>query len=358
MREKFHTFDALRFFSFFLVYMSHLPYTLFPSLSFLKTKGDVGVYFFFGISGFLITYIIALEKKEKNTFDFKKYFIRRILRIWPLYYFILTFAFLTPLILSFIGLSSTNIGYEPNWLLSGLFLENYMIIYHNDFANVSPLPVLWSLCIEEHFYIIWGIALFFTKMNKIPYWILGIVIISNVSKVFFYQNSLMFKEILTNFDYFMYGAIPAFLYVNYKEKALEFIKNVPDLFKKGILLSTVIYVLSANHFSFNYKPLIDPIVLGLLFSSVLFIIMPQENGFKIKDSNVFSKLGVYTYGLYVFHPIIINLSVQLYRKSGLQLSEINLFMAIFVFSIVSVILASYVSYHFFEKHFLKLKSKF
>ena len=358
MREKFHTFDALRFFSFFLVFMSHLPYTLFPTLSFLKTKGDVGVYFFFVISGFLITYIILLEKKEKNTFDFKKYFIRRILRIWPLYYFILTFAFLTPLILSFIGLSSTNIGYEPNWLLSGLFLENYVIIYHNDFANVSPLPVLWSLCIEEHFYIIWGIALFFTRMNKIPYWILSIILISNLSRVFFYQNNVMFKEILTNFDYFMYGAIPAYLYVNYKENALEFIKKIPDVFKKGILTFTVIYVLAANHFSFAYKQLIDPIVLGMFFSAVIFIILPKENGFKIKDSNIFSKLGVYTYGLYVFHPIIINLSVQLYRKSGLQLSEIILFMVIFIFSIVCVILASYLSYHFFEKHFLKLKSKF
>jgi peptidoglycan/LPS O-acetylase OafA/YrhL len=358
MKEKFHSFDALRFFSFFFVFLSHLPYTLFPNYIFLKTKGDIGVDFFFLISGFLITYIILVEKKENSNFNFKKYFIRRILRIWPLYYFVILFAILTPYILSILGLASTNIGYKPNWWYSSLFLENYMIIQHNDFANVSPLPVLWSLCIEEHFYIIWGVLLFFSNIKKVPYWIITIIIISNISRLYFFQNHLLFKEILTNFDFFMYGAIPAYLYLNHKEKTIAFINKVPNILKTGIILFTLVFVFAANHYTYFAKSLVEANVLGILFSMILFIILPQNNNFKIKDISLFSKLGIYTYGLYVFHPITINLSIQLYNKSGLQLSETILFISILFFSLITVILASYISYNFYEKPFLKLKSKF
>ena len=166
-KEKFHSFDALRFFSFFIVFLSHLPYTLFNNLDFLNVDGTIGVYFFFTLSGFLITYILLFEKTTSNEFNFKNFFARRALRIWPLYYLVLLFAFCSSYIISLLHLPSSNVGYEPNWFMSSFFLENYMVIYHNEYANVSPLPVLWSLCVEEHFYIIWGVLLYFIKTKKV-----------------------------------------------------------------------------------------------------------------------------------------------------------------------------------------------
>ena len=71
-KEKFHSFDALRFFSFFIVFLSHLPYALFNNLTFLSVDGTIGVYFFFTLSGFLITYILLVEKASTNDFNFKK----------------------------------------------------------------------------------------------------------------------------------------------------------------------------------------------------------------------------------------------------------------------------------------------
>ncbi len=354
-RENFHTFDALRFFSFSLVFISHLPYTLFPKFNFIKTRGDIGVYFFFTLSGFLITYILLLEKKSTNTFDFKKYIKRRALRIWPLYYFILLFAFLSPIIISLIGLNSTSIGYNPNWLLSCLFLENYMVMFHNDFGNISPLPVLWSLCIEEHFYLIWGIILYFSKMEKILLWSFLIIIISSLSRWFFYINNILFKDILTNFDYFMYGAIPAYLYVNYKNKTLLFIDRISDSIKIIIVLITIIIVVSFSHFDFQLKQIIEPYIFGLLFSCVIFIVIPKNNKFKISDSNIVSKLGIYTYGLYIFHTIAINFFIKLNIKLNLHLSENYLFIFITGSSILTVIFTSIISYHLFEKKFLILK---
>src|SRR4051812_38990228 len=112
-REKFHTFDALRFFSFTMVFMSHLPYSFFPGFSFLRLRGDVGVNFFFTLSGFLITYIILVEKQALGNFSFKRYMTRRILRIWPLYYLMVLFAAATPLLLALVGIVGNDVGYEP-----------------------------------------------------------------------------------------------------------------------------------------------------------------------------------------------------------------------------------------------------
>ncbi len=99
-----------------------------------------------------------------------------------MYFLILLFAFLSTYIIDFLKLSSSNVGYDPNWILSCLFLENYQIMYHNEFANVSPLPVLWSVCIEEHFYIIWVFIIAFSNLKKIPYFIFGLIIVAFISR--------------------------------------------------------------------------------------------------------------------------------------------------------------------------------
>lgn len=354
-REKFHTFDALRFFSFFLVFLSHLPYRLFPQFDFLQTRGDIGVSFFFTLSGFLISYILLAEKSAVGNFDFRKYMARRILRIWPLYYLVLLFAFCTPYILSILGLTQGNGGYEPNWFFSAAFLENYMMIYHNDFANVSPLPVIWSLCIEEHFYIIWGLILYFTKAKNIPYWILGIVITSIISRFVFDWNGWIFKEILTNFDAFMFGAIPAYLYVFHRDVLLEKINSVGFAVKVLWVSITLVFTFGAYHFDYPYQKFIEPIVLGMLFMGILLLMLPKENKFKIGNRNLFSRLGVYTYGLYLFHIIFINLMIKLFQKTDWNTNDFTKMFLISFSSLLGTIVVAICSYHFFEKQFLRLK---
>ena len=80
-RRYFHTFDALRFFSFLLVFFQHLPGSGFRIVDFFQKSGEVGVSFFFVLSGFLITYILLYEKTTKEKIKLKNFFIRRILRI-------------------------------------------------------------------------------------------------------------------------------------------------------------------------------------------------------------------------------------------------------------------------------------
>lgn len=352
-KENFHSLNALRFFSFFIVFLSHLPYSLFGKLEFLQIEGALGVYFFFILSGFLITYILLNQK----VMNFKKFFARRVLRIWPMYFLIILFAFLSSFIIGFLKLSSSNVGYEPNWLMSCLFLENYKIIYHGDYGNVSPLPVLWSVCIEEHFYIIWGLLIVFINKKKIMQTIIAVIIISFVSKYFFYQNNLLFKDILTNFDYFMYGAIVAYLFTYKKEKTISFINNLPKIIKAIVILMSIIYIFTFHYISFQYDALVLSIITGVLFTSVLMIFLPQENNtFKISSNAIFSKLGLYTYSLYLNHAIIISLLIQVFKKMNLDFK--NYYLLFIILSLVATILASKITYNLIEKPFLNMKKKF
>jgi len=357
-RKKFHTFDFFRFFAFFKVFLLHLPIVAFQFFNFVKSGGEIGVYFFFVLSGFLITYIILHEKQQTGTINLKNFMSRRILRIWPLFYIMILFAFVTPKILGVLNLSSSSEGYAPDWLLSVLFLENYKMIFTNSFPNVSPLRVMWSLCVEEHFYIIWGVALYCIRLKKAHLLIIVAIIIANISRLVFYVNDLPFLDVFTNLDYFAYGAIPALLLIDKENQVIEFIKNIPLLYKKAFLLLTILYVIISPNFEFPFKILIEPTIYGLLFCTSIFLILPEDSKIRASDRNIFSILGIYTYGLYLTHTIIINLFVKIFEKLKLSIDEIWNAILFGILTLVFTIIASIISYKLIEKPFLRLKKYF
>lgn len=355
-KQHFESFDALRFISFLVVFFSHLPYNKFNKLLFFQLDGTIGVNFFFILSGFLITYILLFEKKINGTINLKQFFIKRTLRIWPLYFAVVLFAFFSSFLIKIIGLPTSDVGYYPNWIMSCLFLENYMVIYHNCFANVSPIPVTWSLCIEEHFYIIWGIFLYFTKIKRVVPLIIMLIIVGFISRFIFAQNNWLFKDIFTNIDYFMYGAIPAYLYVNNTKKFNDYVLAIPKTIKTLVILFSVFLIFVTSHYGFEYSNLIEPIAYGIIFTSVLIIFIPLNNDFKISSRFLFSKLGKYTYSLYLTHIIVINFYIQLFLKANWSFEK-NYFLFI-VLAILTTILTSFLSYQIIELPFLKLKNYF
>lgn len=347
-RVHFHTFDSLRFLSFLLVFFHHSPVPKENFLHFFSKAGGIGVSFFFVLSGFLITYILILDKLNNERILLKKFFKRRILRIWPLYYAMVLFAFCTPFIIKFLHLSSSSEGYEPHWFFTITFLENYVIMYKESFPNVSPLRVMWSLCIEEHFYIIWGLIFYFISLRNIPKLIIFSIITSFIFKIIYGIYNISTLDILTNIDMFAFGAIPAYLFVFYKE-FISKIEQIPAIYKYSFALFVLlIIVLASNNLLFS-ETILNSVIFGMLFSVLILFTLGERNAFKISDQSILTWLGKYTYGLYLFHTICINFFDKIANNYNLS------WYIIILMSFVTTVFLSFLSYHLFEKQFLKLK---
>jgi peptidoglycan/LPS O-acetylase OafA/YrhL len=351
-RQHFHSFDAFRFFSFLIVFIHHIPIPENTFFHYFTKSGAVGVVFFFVLSGFLITYILLQEKTIKKEISFKKFFLRRILRIWPLFYAMILFAFLTPYILDFFHISYSNEGYKPNWLMSTLFLENYKMIITDSFPNISPLRVMWSLCIEEHFYIIWGILISVIPFKKVPHLIIISILFANISRIIYSVFGLATLDLFTNIDYFAFGAIPAYILI-FKNQILQKIENFHFSIKYFIVIIALTITFGIPNIKWEWINLIAPTFYGIFFSTTILFTLPQKNNLKIRDNFWISKLGIYTYGLYLFHTIVINFLIHIRIPIFNQHWGLLL-----IFSLAITILLSFISYHIFEKQFLKLKTYF
>ncbi len=151
------------------------------------------------------------------------------------------------------------------------------------------------------------------------------IIIAIVSRFIFVQQGWSTIDIFTNIDTFAYGAIPAFLLVRYKEKFENKITGI-KLIYRVISVIFVIFAVTFYHY-LNTSPAIDELVFAglfcILFTILITIAVPQQNELKVGRKNVFTRMGKYTYGLYLYHPIVISLLIQVFKKFNLNTDSIS-----------------------------------
>ncbi|MGZ3903945.1 MAG: acyltransferase family protein, partial [Bacteroidia bacterium] len=183
-RIYFKNFDVLRFAAAYLIVLLHCFFgwkaffghpdfitsgmsgPMIEKLELIVNNFSFGVDIFFLISGFLITYLLLSEKETTGKIDVLKFYIRRALRIWPLYFVMILIG---PL------LSYFFLEQSPGYLFHFLFVGNFDVIYH---GTKSPATDhLWSICIEEHFYLICPLILFLIPVKSIPQTLLSIILI-------------------------------------------------------------------------------------------------------------------------------------------------------------------------------------
>jgi peptidoglycan/LPS O-acetylase OafA/YrhL len=149
--------DILRFFAFLAVFATHVAYHSLFGLNAAGLAGSFGVDLFFALSSYLITRLLLRERLVAGHVDVRSFYMRRILRIWPLYFFYLALAFCVSRLIYAHGNRAfvNTIGYiSPGYFLTLFFLcGNFaMGIWGEVGLLLSPL---WSLCVEEQFYLVW-----------------------------------------------------------------------------------------------------------------------------------------------------------------------------------------------------------
>jgi len=223
--------DGFRFFAVIAVIFHHIFVS--EILDYFPF-GLFGVNVFFVISGFLITEILLREKLNNIPYKqiFKTFFLRRTLRIFPLYYlYILICLILVP-----------QITFEYiNWLLS--YSINFWITINNKLA-FWYFTHLWSLGVEEQFYIFWPFLIIFIPLKRIKHFLVLLILFSvflRISNTFFIENFKLFNYtmLFTSLDCFAAGALLAYLKTFELNKLINFLKN-----KYLIIIALVIFILN------------------------------------------------------------------------------------------------------------------
>jgi peptidoglycan/LPS O-acetylase OafA/YrhL len=369
----FHTFDAFRFFAFFKVFIFHIPFVFIRDSEPLKAwysdhirhGGGVGVSFFFVLSGFLITYILTHEKIQTDTVNLKRFFLRRAFRIWPLFYFLVLIAlFIPPNFAESSGFYMNGGGYVPDWRFSLTFTENYKSILMDGGPRTTPLSVFWSLCIEEHFYLIWMIVFFFLKRKFIPIFLILSVVLAWVFRAFhgdiYHTENVVNNDLFTNLDYFaISGLLGYFVALNY-DKVSEFVLKIPIFFRMlyiGLVVVILLFqkAIFAHHTWF--LAVFQYTIYALMFTGLLLIFIPQKGQLRISNNSVFARLGRISYGLYVYHIIWIHVMYKIYLDHRIELNNWSHYLLFTSIVFAATVLTSYLSYRFFEMPILRLREK-
>lgn len=350
--------DGLRFLSFFIVFLCHSSAEVinnlkdggfvFTTLKFgVFQSAQLGVSFFFVLSGFLITYLLIAEQKKRGRVDVKLFYVRRALRIWPLYFALLIFNFtILPLIVSI------NL---PDPLLYFLFLSNFDVIATGGVNNLTDIT--WSVAIEEQFYFVWPLLFFLLNPRYYRFIFPTIIIISAGFRFKYgYVPSVRYFHTFSVMSELAIGGLSAYLAFNFP-RFIDFFRTMPSwllLFAYSLILPLLIF----NRFLYAYST-IGKIVLGVV---IAFIILEQNYSknsiVKMERLKTISEWGRYTYGLYLLHPLVIFFVLLLAQKQGWDSTAIlpGIFIGIVCFA-VSVFVC-YLSYNYFEKPFLDLKKRF
>lgn len=147
------TLDGLRFLAFLLVLIHHLPRSPVPVLGYLHDQGWVGVHIFFALSAYLLARILVLEWKTRGDLSIWRFYARRCLRLWPLYY-----IFCTAILLYVIVSDSLLPGHTGRYLGLMSFVDNIV----SGLTWYNPIPWtahLWTISLEEQFYLIFPLLL-------------------------------------------------------------------------------------------------------------------------------------------------------------------------------------------------------
>ncbi len=325
-------------------------------------NGTAGVYMFFVLSGFLITYLLLKEKEKTGTINVLFFYARRALRIWPLYYAIVLFAvFIYPVIKGYFN-ANASLNYDPIYYF--FFLGNFDVIHIERFYNgVMPgfLEVTWSVSIEEQFYLIWPLLFIIVPKKHYVYIFYSIIIISLGFQYYCDLNNFHFngRHTLSVLYLLSMGGLTAY-YVMYSKKFMEVGRELPRSLIVLIYIIGVFLFLSksilGNEKEINHIFL--SLLLALFFAFVIFDQNFCRNSFFKFSSNAFiTKWGKYTYGLYMLHNIA---GIMVFGIGKLLRIDSSGVLVSFLFGLMTLLLSfllSYLSYHLFEKRFLEWKKK-
>jgi peptidoglycan/LPS O-acetylase OafA/YrhL len=344
--------DGLRGYAVISVLLFHLNihYHLESKLSYLFFYGWLGVQVFFVLSGFLITNIL-LESKKSNNY-FKSFYIRRTLRIFPIYYILFTLMILYSL------LTRLEIKDYPYYIF---YSQNYLLALHF-WAPKFPtfFNHTWSLAVEEQFYLIWPLLVFYlNKKTLVPFcfFLISLAICAKIYISFLIPgNPICWTNLISNFDFLIGGGLIAIFIRNIS------IAKIKKYLIYIVILTIILYFIICKSFNIHlfWKARIDLTLMeGHLFLllTLPIILLTLVNLIDEKiglfsflfSNNILLFIGKISYGVYLYHNICYFM-VDKYSNQGFLCNSFLKILSTFIISIGSWFLI--------EKKILPFKNRF
>ncbi len=362
--------NALRFFAALLVVLHHAE-TLRKDngLSNLESfglfrNGGNAVTFFFVLSGFLITYLLLKEEGRSGTISVKDFYLRRVLRIWPLYFLMVVIGTLImPLFVNVFHIDyQMPYTFGQVWYYFVFFLPGLASFY---FGN-NVLEPLWSIGVEEVFYLFW--APLFKKARRMLLPVLVGIIVLKLSLMFIgthYLNSELFNYIMRTFRFeaMAIGGLGAY-FVYHRQKPLVELTIYRKGFQAAIYGLLVSFLLCGSSLELSLwriffdMPMASNLLLDAMFLYLIIgVALIDHNLFKFR-SKWLSNLGEISYGIYMYHLLVVLGVVFVLKKYLSHAGIITGSLVYYSTLLTTVILLSYISKKYFEDYFLRLKNKF
>lgn len=323
--------------------------------------GWLGVDLFFVLSGYLITDILLRTVESKNFL--RNFYMRRVLRILPLYVFVLIIClYVLPQLISSIHIDY----YQDNQVWFWTFTQNWLFIFKSPIG--SPIIMhFWSLAVEEQFYLVWPFIILWVKKPKPLLWIsflmLVAVMILRVVLWRFQIEDLAYDSLytFTRIDGICVGCMVA-LILRVNPGLLEKYRYIVVLTLAG--LNFIIYFLNFNSPArFPYLAFVGYTTFAILFGILLYECITRDSKWiKILFANKPLRFfGRISFGFYVYHwPVYLVLFPYL-RDVLIEEALLNSSVAQWISAIVATLTSlglSVLSYRYFESYFLRLKKHY
>ena len=325
--------------------------------------GKIGVALFFSLSGFLITSLLFNELEATRTVRLKDFYIRRILRIWPLYYWVVLLGLL---VLNRIpALKIPGLSDEMYQHMTWLGLLNVLLIIPNFTHFYIPYSdQRWSIIVEEQFYLIQPAVMRIFRSRRaliVVFCLLAFSseIVRGIVRVLHLERHISaavlgaVREQLAYLGCIAVGCLASTLI--YKRESL--LKSVLfSLPVQWLVLAGLVGLTMTSFYVLRDEEGIDLRIYCVLFSIVVVNgALNPRNIFRL-ETPVLNFLGKISYGIYMYHMMCIGIAFAIVRAVGGNAIVQNILL--YILSIGLTILISWLSFDYFESFFLRLKPRF